>query len=281
MYLAIRCNRNNEETTERRRSNRRVQIPELVQIRKQLVKKYGKEFAERAEKNVDAVVNERIIHKLSIQPPNAFLVVNYLKEIAKQYGVNWVPKEPVKPMTAMPAPTGFSVQPGKASGFNNLYTPPNQGADPQYEPQPPVRQVGDTSSTKVPDDVSNMTPPVFDALDKNGDGVLSRDEFQGPPSTSQNLTIPTAQVFTPSGDQIVPPVPGDGDSVADEKILPVPPSQQGDNSLPMPPGPTVNDVSTVNAPVEPSMPSNNSTTSSDVPDFDDLQARFNALRGFK
>ena len=81
---------------------RRVQIPELDKIRKQLIKKYGKEFAQRAERNVDACVNERIIHKLSVQPPNAFLVVNYLKEIAKQYGVAWEPEEPVSSTSVLP-----------------------------------------------------------------------------------------------------------------------------------------------------------------------------------
>jgi len=122
---------------------RRVQIPELAEIRKQLVKKYGKHFAQRAELNTDGCVNERVIHKLSVQPPNAFLVHNYLKEIARQYGVDWTPEEPEEAagpggsgggtnlMAPMPTPTGFSVQPSPAAGFTNLYQPAAAGGMPQ------------------------------------------------------------------------------------------------------------------------------------------------------
>ena len=45
----------------------RVLIVELREVKKQLVKKYGKEFAMRASSNVDQIVNERIIQKLSCQ----------------------------------------------------------------------------------------------------------------------------------------------------------------------------------------------------------------------
>ena len=45
----------------------RVLIVELREVKKQLVKKYGKEFARRATSNADQVVNERIIQKLSCQ----------------------------------------------------------------------------------------------------------------------------------------------------------------------------------------------------------------------
>ena len=45
----------------------RVLVPELREVKKQLVKKYGKEFAKRASSNVDQIVNERIIQKLTCQ----------------------------------------------------------------------------------------------------------------------------------------------------------------------------------------------------------------------
>ena len=43
--------------------------------------------------NHDDCVNERVIHKLSAEPPNAFLVMNYMKEIAKQFSVAWDPND--------------------------------------------------------------------------------------------------------------------------------------------------------------------------------------------
>lgn len=37
------------------------------QVKKQLVKKYGQDFAAAASRNVDGCVNERVIQKLSVQ----------------------------------------------------------------------------------------------------------------------------------------------------------------------------------------------------------------------
>jgi vacuolar protein sorting-associated protein IST1 len=52
----------------------RVEIAEMEQIKKQLVKKFGSKFASDAENNVGNCVNVRLFQKLSVQPPSAFLV---------------------------------------------------------------------------------------------------------------------------------------------------------------------------------------------------------------
>ena len=59
----------------------RTEIPELLEVKKQLIKKYGQDFADAAMRNFDGCVNERVIQKLSVQPPSAMLVINYMKEI--------------------------------------------------------------------------------------------------------------------------------------------------------------------------------------------------------
>lgn len=46
----------------------RADIMELHEVKKQFAKKFGKEFVERAEKDEDRLVNERVAHKLSIRP---------------------------------------------------------------------------------------------------------------------------------------------------------------------------------------------------------------------
>lgn len=124
-----------------------------MQVKKQLVKKYGQDFAAAASRNVDGCVNERVIQKLSVQvrfvhlpcmlfnfesfanfllhmfvnlqPPSAYLVVNYMKEIAKQFKVDWEPDEQavVDPLAPIPAPTGMSVASAGVSGpsFVQLY----------------------------------------------------------------------------------------------------------------------------------------------------------------
>jgi len=45
----------------------RTEVPELSIVRDQMQKKYGKEFVEAAMKNEGGCVNERIVHKLSVQ----------------------------------------------------------------------------------------------------------------------------------------------------------------------------------------------------------------------
>jgi vacuolar protein sorting-associated protein IST1 len=44
----------------------KTDIPELLEVKKQLTKKYGKQFAEEAMNNRCSCVNERIIHKLAV-----------------------------------------------------------------------------------------------------------------------------------------------------------------------------------------------------------------------
>ena len=62
----------------------RVDIPELVQIRKQFRAKYGKKFEENAFNNVGGVLNERVVTKLSVEPPAGFLVQTYLEQVRKK-----------------------------------------------------------------------------------------------------------------------------------------------------------------------------------------------------
>ncbi|EWM29316.1 protein of unknown function DUF292, eukaryotic, partial [Nannochloropsis gaditana] len=112
-------------------SANRADIPELQEVKKQFTKKFGREFIERAEKDEDRLVNERVAHKLSIRPPSAAIVEKYLREIARSNNVEWTPLEQPsqlsldqKAFASTPAPTGVSVAMGPASGFGHLYTAP-------------------------------------------------------------------------------------------------------------------------------------------------------------
>ena len=187
----------------------------------------------------------------------------------------------------MPTPTGFSVKPSPAAGFQNLYKPASQGAEPTFIPTtnqtaPSTKTQDTTGLPSVPGGTGGMIPPQFNQLDKNGDGVLTPDEFNGGGGGGgggDNLTIPTiptAQVFTQDGIPDIPTAP-----VTNEKddLLPPPPGTLSGPSNGVPPTvPTRTDVvdNDNNGPQEPSTGGDG-----DVPDFDDLQARFNALRGFK
>ena len=63
----------------------RVDIPELNEIRKQFRAKYGKEFEQAALENRGGILNERVVSKLSVHPPAAYLVQTYLERIAEQF----------------------------------------------------------------------------------------------------------------------------------------------------------------------------------------------------
>lgn len=72
-------------------ASHRVDITELVLIRKQFTAKYGKSFEENAMRNVDGVLNERVVSKLSVEPPAAYLVQTYLERICEIHKVDWTP----------------------------------------------------------------------------------------------------------------------------------------------------------------------------------------------
>lgn len=72
-------------------ASHRVDFEELNLIRKQFSAKYGKVFVEHAMRNVGGVLNERVVSKLSIEPPAAYLVQTYLERICEQFQVDWTP----------------------------------------------------------------------------------------------------------------------------------------------------------------------------------------------
>lgn len=70
----------------------RTDVKELQNVRLLLVDKYGKDFALEAMEP-DSHVSDKVLKKLTVTPPSQELVVGYLEEIARTYGVDW-PKKP-------------------------------------------------------------------------------------------------------------------------------------------------------------------------------------------
>jgi len=66
-----------------------VMVDELHVVRQELINKLGKDFEVDSMTNNKAVVNERLMQKLSVQAPDPKLVVQYLKEIARAYHITW------------------------------------------------------------------------------------------------------------------------------------------------------------------------------------------------
>jgi Regulator of Vps4 activity in the MVB pathway len=98
----------------------RVDVPELMLVRQQFKARYGKKFEENAMHNIGGCLNERVVTKLSVQPPAAYLVQVYLEKICEQFDVDWKPLMKITPndmIVPMQAPTGISVPMGTGTGL--------------------------------------------------------------------------------------------------------------------------------------------------------------------
>jgi len=69
----------------------RVEIDELLEVRKQFQAKYGRKFVNDALNNVDGVLKKRIVSKLTLQPPSPYLIDMCLQSICEECKVNWKP----------------------------------------------------------------------------------------------------------------------------------------------------------------------------------------------
>ncbi|KAG5457116.1 MAG: regulator of Vps4 activity in the MVB pathway-domain-containing protein, partial [Olpidium bornovanus] len=65
--------------------------PFRVQVRDQLILKFGRDFAVAAMENRHNLVNPRVINKLKVETPELSLVEKYLETIAAEYKVDWKP----------------------------------------------------------------------------------------------------------------------------------------------------------------------------------------------
>lgn len=226
----------------------RVDIVELNQVKKQLSYKFGKEFAKAAEANANGKVNERLLEKLSVQPPSAHLVVAYLKEIAKEYNVDWEPTEigVTDPNAAVPTPVGFSVPMAPGSEFRSVY---------QRQEAPQINPASNPYTAMphpaVPPPPQPDVPPPYQELDKT-------------------VTAPAAVPPTATVTAVPAPVAGPSAVAVPHPPIPPPPSH-----IPEPP-PVQAEVRPPESSAPAAAPSAGSSDT--APSFDDLAARFAALK---
>jgi len=174
----------------------RLEIAELGIIQQQLTKKYGPEFRDRALANQGGCVNDRVVTKLLVTPPTAFLVQQYLLEIAKEFNVDWVPSEPVTQdnpnFLAAPAPTGYSVPMAPASQYGNVYqnnlassppsSPPNLNNQINSKPfvQPSIPPPNTSTIYQPPPPYTPSVEPPYNPNQSTYQGPLN---FPPPEST--------------------------------------------------------------------------------------------------
>ncbi|XP_039619234.1 IST1 homolog isoform X2 [Polypterus senegalus] len=68
-----------------------AEVAELKIVSDQLCAKYSKEYGKLCRSNQIGTVNDRLMHKLSVEAPPKILVERYLIEIAKNYNVPYEP----------------------------------------------------------------------------------------------------------------------------------------------------------------------------------------------
>lgn len=239
----------------------RVDIKELVDVRKQFRVKYGKKFDTAALNNENGVLNERIVAKLSVQPPTAFLVQTYLEKIVDQFEVNWKPvnKIAAEQLAApMAAPVGYSVQVAPGTGLGG----PGVGSAPSFPPPASAYAVGGSAiGGGQSDDVSEMgntTTSLLSSMKKKGGGRNDDDDDDDHNTGGGN--IPVAEVMTTS---VAASAAGTNGSEPDILYIPsAPQNAKPDIHIPSAPGANNSD--------------NQSTTTQEK--FDDLQSRFANLK---
>ena len=148
-------------------SDRIHEIPELVEIKSILALKFGKDIKAtlHSDSGIKENVNERVLEKLSIKPPNGFIVTSYMKHIAEDNGLDWEPKPDIAKFDLpAPSPTGLSVAPGSGSGIKAPYVVTNGALSSVPTPQIKVDPMFPTSNTgnENNDGGSSLSiPPMF------------------------------------------------------------------------------------------------------------------------
>uniref|UniRef100_T1IXH0 IST1 homolog n=1 Tax=Strigamia maritima TaxID=126957 RepID=T1IXH0_STRMM len=179
-------------------------VSELKMIADQLTVKYGKQYAQACRENAVGTVNEKLMHKLSLQAPPRILVERYLIEIAKSHNVAYEPDCAVmrqdEEMVAEamlidfnenkqrgsstsssipgsyvppPAPIGF-VMPPQTSDFAPFNYPSKPDISHPMPSLPPAMPSLPPSISVPPYDPSNSKPPNPSGAAPPYDSVVKR-----------------------------------------------------------------------------------------------------------
>ncbi|KAJ5096843.1 hypothetical protein N7456_007564 [Penicillium angulare] len=141
------------------------EMRELTILRTMLGERYGKEFMTLAQDNkIDSVkVPERLLRGLRVRSPGQDLVENYLREIARAYGVTWGESDELEAQEELgDAPPEFVDDNGDGHDGGDLpQTPRKQQATDSQPYFSEARRASDTS------DLNKATPPRGAAMGRS------------------------------------------------------------------------------------------------------------------
>lgn len=135
----------------------RVEVPELLRIKDQLLSKYGKDWEGLAQAGAD----QRLVVKMGIRNPDGVLINRYLTAIAESYGIPWapVPEEDLLHLD-MESP----IQPAQHNnvGGQSAAPPVYSQPPPPYSPATGVRNDGPVYTSAPP--TPSPPPPAQDGV---------------------------------------------------------------------------------------------------------------------
>ena len=179
----------------------RLEFEELYKLRDLIMRKYGSAYIQKAENNVDQLVNVNLVEKLKIKPASdAFLIIR-LKQLCKEKKIQF--EFPTEIISDIPGdignpfgapgngnnPYGGDFNPyASAQGGNNPYGPPPQqeGNNPYGPPQgdnPYASNQGGNNPFNPPQSGDNN--PFNSQQDNNNP--------YGPPPGNNNMDNPFTQ----------------------------------------------------------------------------------------
>ncbi|CAL8350855.1 unnamed protein product [Merluccius merluccius] len=237
------------------------EVAELKIVSDQLCAKYSKEYGKLCRTNQIGTVNDRLMHKLSVEAPPKILVERYLIEIAKNYNVPYEPDAMVRPEAFTGEESDLidvdgenKPRGGGGGGGGGGFTAPGMGMG---MPMP------------MPMPMPMHMPSAFNYPSKGA-------EPYGPPVGTYGEQFPMGGGLPPQ----LPSCPPTYESIDDLPVTPSVPSQviaaprsskqiYDNNALPeLPSVPDTLPTGSVGG----------HTTSSDDIDFDDLSRRFEELK---
>ncbi|XP_056381861.1 IST1 homolog [Hyla sarda] len=240
-----------------------TEVSELKIVADQLCAKYSKEYGKLCRTNQIGTVNDRLMHKLSVEAPPKILVERYLIEIAKNYNV---PYEPDSVVMAE-VPTGVEADLIDV-GFSDDIKKGGSGGGGGFGVPMPTMPAMHMPTPSIP-----FNYPVAGGPDTfNGPSVGIYQPFanQNPPAMGMGLPPipsmpPTYESIGDSGPQAnAPPLDGNPQPVAKPR------TKIPDNFV-LPELPSVPDTL-------PNASAGTGASNSEDIDFDDLSRRFEELK---
>eukprot|EP00069_Balaena_mysticetus_P007626 bmy_19153T0 len=206
----------------------RIRVEHIIRedylVADQLCAKYSKEYGKLCRTNQIGTVNDRLMHKLSVEAPPKILVERYLIEIAKNYNVPYEPDSVV-------------MKGGPGRGGGGGFTVPAGGPDgtvpmPMPMPMPSPNTPFSYPLPKGPSDFNGLpmgnyqafpnihppqipaTPPSYESVDDiNADKNVSSAQIVGPGPKPEASAKPPSRPMDTYDNFVLPELPSVPDTL--------------------------------------------------------------------